>query len=324
MKKIISFTLLTILVLSVSHANSSFLKLEKGLENVTSNLEELLPENSTMLSVQPDAFIGRFFPSIPSRFTAGISAGATLIDTETISENFSLISKDIIDALPEDFKTSIKISFPKHIFLPNAAASLRIGGFIFPFDIGLYGITTTQGLVKDISFEDYSLSASYTCVGTDLRYAILEGGNLLPKISAGLGYIYSNFSAGFNIDKTLYNEEYGSGKLEGEMNINLTGHTVYAQVQASKKFLIFTPYAGLKAFGTVYNSDTDWKITTSGLYANLYEKGGKSSSNDFDRILCQFYTGCGIQLTFLQIALNGAYNFTNQRLSAGIGINAKI
>ena len=304
--------------------NKTFPMFNTYLENITDNLEEILPENTTMLSIQPDAFIGRFFPSIPPRFTAGLNFAGTLIDTKDFSDNLESISKDIVDALPEDFKTAIEFSIPQKIFLPTAAATFRIGGILFPFDAGIFAITTTDKLINDISFDDYSLNANYTCIGGDIRYALLEGGNILPKISIGAGYIWSKFYVGFEMNKTLFNSEYGAGLLNGDLNINLTGHTVYAQAQISKKFLLFTPYAGLKAFATVFNSDVDWKITTTGLYYNLNESANFSTSNDFDKIYCQFYTGCGIQLAFIQLSLNGAYNFSNNKISAGLGLNFKI
>ena len=327
MKKIISFLTITFTLSSLwafDLPNKTFPEFNGYLEDITDELETFLPENTTMLSIQPDAFIGKFFPSIPPRFAAGLSFAGTLIDTETFSDNLESMSKSIVDALPEDFKTVINFSIPQKIFLPTAAASFRIGGILLPFDAGIYAITTTDKLINDVSFDDYKFNANYTCIGADIRYALLEGGILLPKVSVGAGYIWSQFNAGLEMEKTLFNTEYGIGKLNGEMNVNLTGHTVYAQAQVSKRILLFTPFAGLKAFATVYNSDVDWKITTSGLFVNLNEKDSYSTSNDFDKIYYQFYTDCGIQLAILQVSLNGAYNFSNKKLSAGLAVNVKI
>lgn len=323
MKKLFSILFFTITLTSIS-AEQKFPNLESAMTDITDYLEDFLPENTTMLSIQPDAFIGKFFPSIPPRLAAGITFSGTLIDVENISDSLETVSKDIVNALPEDFKTILNFSIPKKIFLPTAAASVRIGGIFLPFDIGLYGITTTENLIKDVSFEDYSMDASYTCLGADIRYAILEGGNILPKISVGGGYIFSKYSFGLSLEKTLFNTEYGIGRLNGDFDLSLTGHTIYVQAQASKKFLLFTPFAGLKAYGTVYNSDVNWKITTSGLYYNLYEDNGVSTSNDFDKIYYQFYCGCGFQLGFMQTTLNAAYNFSNNKLSASLGSYFKL
>ena len=39
-----------------------------ALEKTTDLISEILPENSSLLGTQPDAFIGKFIPSIPMHF----------------------------------------------------------------------------------------------------------------------------------------------------------------------------------------------------------------------------------------------------------------
>ena len=55
------------------------------LGDFTTNLTEVIPENTTQLSVWPDAYIGKFLPSVPPHFGFGLSISGTLMDTSQLS-----------------------------------------------------------------------------------------------------------------------------------------------------------------------------------------------------------------------------------------------
>lgn len=308
---------------SIAFSEQKFTNFTGALEEICDTLYDFLPENATLLSTQPDAFIGRFFPSIPCRFSVGLATSATLIDTEFVADNFQVIIDDISSALPKDYFKDIGFSIPQKIPLPTAAVTARIGGIILPFDIGAFAVTTTDSLIKDVSFDDFSMDFSYTCAGADLRYALIEGGNILPKLSVGAGYIYSKFDFGIELDKTLYSTEYDIGKLNSSININLECHTFYGQAQISKKLLIFVPFAGVKALVTAYKTDYGWSVSTTNLIKDLYF--GESKSEEIrGPFQTQFYTGCGIQLPFIQFGINAAYNFQSHKYSGAFIANLKI
>lgn len=294
-----------------------------ALKNIKDDLYEFLPENSTLLSTQPDAFIGRFFPSIPCRFSAGIATSATFIDTEFVADNFKMILDDISFALPEDYFHDFSFSIPQKIFLPTAAVTARIGGIFFPFDVGAFAVTTTDSLIKDISFDDFSMDLSYTCFGGDIRYAILEGGNFFPKISCGMGYIFSHYDFKMSMNKVVYSEEYELGKITSSINMLIESHTVYAQAQISKKFFIFVPYIGAKALVSVFKTDCGWSVNTVNTIKNVY---GADSFSGTDRgpFQTQIYSGCGVQFPFIQLGLNTAYNFSNRKFTAAFIANFKL
>ena len=194
-KKLIIFSFILFFKI-FSYSESDFLMFESAFKDISNKTQDFLPESSTLLSFQPDAFIGNFFPSIPPRFTAGISASVTTVDTRFVADDFTAMINDIISLVPDDYSPNVKFSIPQRIFLPNAAAQIRIGGFFLPFDFGVFGVTTTDNLINNITFDDFSMDLAYTSVGGDIRYAIFEGRNILPKLSVGAGYIYSKYTLG--------------------------------------------------------------------------------------------------------------------------------
>lgn len=322
-KKLIIFSFILFFKI-FSYSESDFLMFESAFKDISNKTQDFLPESSTLLSFQPDAFIGNFFPSIPPRFTAGISASVTTVDTRFVADDFTAMINDIISLVPDDYSPNVKFSIPQRIFLPNAAAQIRIGGFFLPFDFGVFGVTTTDNLIKNITFDDFSMDLAYTSAGGDIRYAIFEGRNILPKLSVGAGYIYSKYTFGMDLDKTLFSNEYGAAKLTGDINLKLESHTIFAQIQASKKILFLTPSIGLKAYSTIFNSNLDWEISSKYTFLDLTKKDSYSSSNDLSKPLVQLFAGCGIQLWHLQLSVCGAYNFTSEQFSASAAVNFKM
>ena len=127
-----------------------------------------------------------------------------------------------------------------------------------------------------------------------------------------------------DLDKTLFSNEYGAAKLTGDINLKLESHTIFAQIQASKKILFLTPSIGLKAYSTIFNSNLDWEISSKYTFLDLTKKDSYSSSNDLSKPLVQLFAGCGIQLWHLQLSVCGAYNFTSEQFSASAAVNFKM
>lgn len=324
MKKLL-FTAFVFMTTTFScFADSSFFNFSNAFKDIRDEVQAFLPENSTMLSIQPDAFIGHFFPARPPRFTAGITAGGTLIDTEFFADDIETMINDIISIIPDDYSPSLKFSVPEKVFLPTVSAAFRIGGIILPFDVGFFGVTTTENLINDIKFDDFSLDASYSCVGTDFRFAVIEGDAIMPKLSVGAGYIYSNYKFNLDLDKTLYSNEYLFAKVNGNINMNLECHTVFTQLQVSKKLLFFTPSLGVKAFANIFNSNLDWNVRTSNTYADIGKGDSYNTANDLSKLNFQTFAGLGFQVWHLQVAAGAAYNFTNNKFSCSATINYKM
>lgn len=330
MKKIIGFLWCTLFLISGAFTENS--SVSDSIENLTDDFSEILIENSSLLGNQPDAFIGKVFPSIPPHFTTGLSVSGTLIDTDFICKTVKEFTDAINDDLGEYASVDFDFSLPAKLPLPSAAISARLGGFVLPFDIGIYGITSSN-ILNGITFDDFKAGVDYTTLGADFRYAIVQGNALLPKISIGAGYFYSKF--GFNLDvtktfsTTISGDSYES-TLTGNMDMNLSNHTLFAEAQISKKLLIFTPYAGAKLMFTKTDSDYEWNYATE--TPNLPEEvdfdisdGDKNSSTgSFDKFSPQVFGGIGMQLGFIQMTFNASYNFASQYVSGGVGLNFKM
>lgn len=311
-------------------------QISSALEKTTDMISEILPENSSLLGVQPDAFIGKFIPSIPMHFTIGTSFSGTFIKTDTLKDAMTDLSDGISETLKNgnaanDFK--IDFDLPANIPVPTAAFTFRLGGIFLPVDLGVFGVTTFNGLVKDITFDDFKAGLDYTTLGVDMRYAILDGAGLLPKFSIGGGYIYSNLSLDFEAKKNFtttssYEIPSVDADLKSEVNLSSKTHTIFAEAQLSKKLLIFEPYIGTKLFVTKTINEYDWKYNTfvdGQNQGELSDSDKKSETKDFstDNVSTQFFGGLGITLAKFQIALNGAYNVKTNYWSVGLGLNFK-
>lgn len=311
-------------------------QISSALEKTTDMISEILPENSSLLGVQPDAFIGKFIPSIPMHFTIGTSFSGTFIKTDTLKDAMTDLSDGISETLKNgNAANDLKIDFdlPANIPVPTAAFTFRLGGIFLPVDLGVFGVTTFNGLVKDITFNDFKAGLDYTTLGVDMRYAILDGAGLLPKFSIGGGYIYSNLSLDFEAKKNFtttssYAIPSVDADLKSEVNLSSKTHTIFAEAQLSKKLLIFEPYIGTKLFVTKTINEYDWKYNTfvdGQNQAELSDSDKKSETKDFstDNVSTQFFGGLGITLAKFQIALNGAYNVKTNYWSVGLGLNFK-
>lgn len=108
MKKLILMFMAASIFISFSGAQSTEIENVKAagkaqisgaLEKTTGLISEVIPENSSLLSAQPDAFIGKFIPSIPMHFSAGTSFSATFIKTEKLNSAMTDLSNGISDTL---------------------------------------------------------------------------------------------------------------------------------------------------------------------------------------------------------------------------------
>ena len=58
---------------------------------------------------------------------------------------------------------------------------------------------------------------------------------------------------------------------------------------------------------------------------NLSDKDSKDVTHDFgNNMSAQVFGGLGLQIKYFQLALNGAYNLTNNKASASVGFNFKM
>ena len=324
------------LLLSAASAFASTADIDKAFESLNGTLTEVVPETTIQLGVWSDAYIGKLFPSFPPHFGAGVSAGGTFIDTKALSNAIGTIITEI-NSHAAGATTDFNFTVPDQIPLPSASVHVRIGGFILPFDIGVYGAYFDLNTLK---FEDFTGTVNYYTIGGDIRYAIMKGSTTLPKLSVGAGYIRTHLAFSMTGAST-YSGTVGSTPASvtanADTNTSFDLNTIFVQAQISKKFLILTPYAGVRAYVTSSKSHYDYS------YSSTYEIGGVPQGNvpggngsssrdygtdafnfDWNNIRPQLYAGLGLNLLFVNCTVGGSWNMRNNLLSANVNVCIKI
>lgn len=331
------------LLLSAASAFASTADIDKAFESLNGTLTEVVPETTIQLGVWSDAYIGKLFPSFPPHFGAGVSAGGTFIDTKALSNAIGTIITEI-NSHAAGATTNFNFTVPDQIPLPSASVHARIGGFILPFDIGVYGAYFDLNTLK---FEDFTGTVNYYTIGADIRYAVMKGSTTLPKLSVGAGYIRTHLALSMT-GASKYTADLTSYSIPGVNTVPITANadtntsfdlnTIFVQAQISKKFLILTPYAGVRAYVTSSKSHYDYS------YSTAYEHGGTlypvphpdasgSSSGDYgtdtfnfdwNNIRPQLYAGLGLNLLFINCTVGGSWNMRNNLLSANVNVCIKI
>lgn len=324
------------LLLSAASAFASTADIDKAFESLNGTLTEVVPETTIQLGVWSDAYIGKLFPSVPPHFGAGVSAGGTFIETKALSNAIGTIITEI-NSHAAGATTDFNFTVPDQIPLPSASVHVRIGGFILPFDIGVYGAYFDLNMLK---FEDFTGTVNYYTIGGDIRYAIMKGSTTLPKLSVGAGYIRTHLAFSMTGAST-YSGTVGSTPASvtanADTNTSFDLNTIFVQAQISKKFLILTPYAGVRAYVTSSKSHYDYS------YSSTYEIGGVPQGNvpggngsssrdygtdafnfDWNNIRPQLYAGLGLNLLFVNCTVGGSWNMRNNLLSANVNVCIKI
>ncbi|MBP5519650.1 MAG: hypothetical protein J6X84_03615 [Treponema sp.] len=295
--------------------------------------ETILPQSNSLLSVQPDAYIGKLLPSIPPHFAVGLNFSVTPVTVDFISDNIDKVT-DVIKGI-DGFDGNLAFDLPISGKLPYPAAAInaRVGGLFLPFDVGVNAVTTGS-IFNDKSFGDkLSLDFNYTSAGFDLRYAVLEGNGLLPKISLGGGYQFVRQQIGFGFSNSfeadIDAEHSADVYTSADVNLKIDTHTVFAQIQVSKTLLIFTPYIGLKAMFTTANCAYDWNYNTK-LNGNPFPQLSDRASDSYKDtvadigIQTQVFGGLSLNLAVFQTSFNAAYNFSSKLFTGAIGLAIKL
>jgi hypothetical protein len=334
MKKITAILAASVFLVpvSVSWADAVSDGIGSHIDNFTQTLLSAVPENTSQLSVWPDAYIGKFMPSVPPHWGVGLSLSGTLIDTSELSGAINTIISTMATGVSAasstlDIKLPTLFSIPDRFVMPVYSVNGRLGGFFLPFDIGFFG---SYANFQNLKYSDFTGSIDYLSLGADVRYALYEGNAVLPKISLGAGYIFSRQKLGFSVSKS-YTGTYDNGTAADttdDINGTITGasdtsiyvntNTLYLQLQVSKKMLIFVPYAGGRAIltastsGYSFNYSSYIQDTTHMISSGSSSKDYSTNGFDFAKLQAQIYAGCGINAPMSQFTLNGCWNpFTN-------------
>ena len=273
---------------------------KNGLNDFSSELCNVFPNTQAQQNVWAKSWIGYLIPK--PHFGVGINMGVATMDISSITGAMKALSISTTD-------------FPDKLVMPTIAADARIGGFFLPFDIGfaICGLdTSNMGLDDKID----PVSADYFSVGGDIRYKVFELNAFETRFSAGAGLYYTKGS--IKIDDS----EYASGKFEFDTT------SFFLSAQASAKFLIFVPFAGMKVMFSKTNvdwsvNDIKWKKILSGNYDSAIEKAiawkllpsrvsGGADSGFFEDIHPLVFGGVGLDAGPIDITFSASFDFLSQ------------
>ena len=310
--------LVVLLILGISFSGFAQMQalstLQSGVAAFSKTLAESLPFNSTLGLNWSDAYIGQLL-GVPPHFGVGISLGFTTMDLPIIKEMASLLGY------------SLPINIGKLIF-PAYTAEGRIGGFILPFDVGL-----KVGYLPPVGLFDFDIN--YLLVGADIRYALLEGNVILPKISFGVGINYFSGGIGHNIGGTKnFNTGGGTVTVNGpDLNLKWDTTSLDFKAQISKSFLIITPYlgiggsyawssAGYELKGNISPTDV---LAIKSFFPNIdVDENGMSSMINDSAFSFRLFGGFSINLTVFKIDFTGLYNFRDTNFGGSLGFRFQL
>jgi hypothetical protein len=289
--------------------------LQEDMNAFSAEMAKTLPFNSTLGLNWADAHIGNF-----PHFGAGLFGGLSFMDESTANNllgNFGAALPSVLSFMP----------------LPAAGAEARLGGFILPFDIGL-----KFGWLPPISFSD-NINVDYLMIGADIRYAIMKGNILLPKIVLGVGYNYTKGGIASSMDAS---ETYTIGSKsitvsDPELNLDWSSSVIDMKLQVSKELFIITPSVGVGATYSWSEAGYTVKAETSGdlndINAELESAGLPPidlNNNGFSSVLknsgwgVRLFAGLGFNFLLIKVDVTGMYDIQSEIWNAGVGLRLQI
>lgn len=279
----------------------------KGLNDFSDVLADVIPNSQIQQNVWANAWIGNILP-VPN-FGFGINSGFTKLDLSPIVSVAEALGMSDGDGIPNT------------LVWPTITADFRVGGFLLPFDVGFTAMSLDSNMVKPIGKAIDPANFDFFMVGGDVRYAILEGGILRPKLSVGLGAYYSKGNFGV--------EQDGSS---AELDFETT--SIVLSTQASIKLLCFVPFVGGRVMFS--KSSVDWKVhanwasilnSDSQELANAIKYGflpsnfsdGVSTSFD-EHVRPVLYGGFAIDMSIVDLTFSGSYDIRSQIPSGAVSL----
>jgi len=160
-------------------------QIQTQAESLVDTLATALPFNSAIGLNWSDAYIGQLL-GVPPHFGVGVSVGATTVEAAGFSDLLSSFGYTL------DLPSGLADSLP----LPAAVAEARIGGLLLPFDVGVKAGYIPASTAESIADLAGGLKVDYLLAGADIRYALIKGNLLLPRLSIGVGVNYMKGGVG--------------------------------------------------------------------------------------------------------------------------------
>ena len=282
-----------------------------GLDDFTDKVNDTVPNTQIQQNVWADSWIGHILPK--PNFGFGINAGVSKFDLTPLAKTAKALSMGNAGDVPTE------------TVLPTITVDARVGGFMLPFDVGFTAMSLDS---EKLGLLNKSIDPGYFdlfMIGGDVRYAILEGGILRPKLSAGLGVYHTSGNFGIEHD--------GS---KAQLDFSTTSLVLTAQT--SIKLLFFTPFAGARVM--LSNSSADWKVHAN--WANLLNTNndainkalaygilpsdfsGGTSSGFFSHVRPVLFGGFAVSFLVVDLTVSGSYDFISAIPSGAVSLRLSI
>jgi hypothetical protein len=162
-----------------------------------------------------------------------------------------LISMMALAARIEPFFDAMGVTVPDSLKtmglpIPAAALSAKLGGFILPFDIGLKAMVLPESVASSLSAS--GITADYSLIGGNVRFAVLKENILLPDVSIGAGYNRLTGSVGVELptgDETFTSAIGMITATAPSLSVDWSTNSFDFTLQVSKSLLFMRPYAGV-------------------------------------------------------------------------------
>lgn len=298
MRKFGLILILAILPFALAAQTYNIDSIEEAFETFAEETAEALPMMGGMGLNWNDAYTGGF-----PRFGVGVTGGAVIIPIAAFEDVYELTGDDSLEDL-----SSIGIPMPMY------TVDGRIGIPVLPMDVGI-----KVGIINSSMVELSGVSLGYTMFGGDVRWAILEGNALLPKLSVGLGYTYLKGEVVVPVpDQTVDVSSTGAGNDlvidDSDMLFDWNVNMVDLKVQASKKLLILNLSAGL---GYSYGTTSAGGGITNG---TVSLDGTTLTDADIQTI----EDATGVSVGNKGILIDAKNNAGSLRVFGGVGLNIPI
>ncbi|MBN2874827.1 MAG: hypothetical protein JXM71_07010, partial [Spirochaetales bacterium] len=182
MKRFVIVAMMALFVAGAWAQDPSLADFQAGFTTFAGELAPTLSYNATVGNAWSDAYIGGF-----PHFGAGVAVGATTVPADSMTALFDAMGI----ALPAELA---QFGLP----IPAAAISAKIGGIILPFDLGLKGMILPESVMSNLAAS--GITADYSLIGGNIRYAVIKENLLLPDVAIGAGYNRLSGSLGMELD----------------------------------------------------------------------------------------------------------------------------
>ncbi|HUI68934.1 MAG TPA: hypothetical protein VL354_00350 [Spirochaetia bacterium] len=324
MKKLLIVAGLFVFVVAGAFA-FQFSDFQAAFQTFADKTASALPLEASVGLNWSDAYIGQF-----PHFGLGATLGAATLPYSAIEGAINTFSPS---GLPSD------VSFLKTLGVPVPAYTfdLRIGGFVWPFDIGFkFGYLPPNALS---AFSN--VSADYLLLGGDIRYALVKDQGWAPGISLGVGYTYMRGNVSvpgvFSGNIQIANVQAGSNTYylqftNPSLNMFWNSNVIDLKIQVSKNLFIITPFVGLGVSygisnagggmqsamqvstdnGATYHNVTQTELDTlnTNFHTNFtLQNPGFAISSSANGFATRAFGGLSLNLFIIKLGIGAEYEF---------------